>query len=331
MLLLRTVRRQVPSCVALAVVVFCGLPLDASAQAHYAGAIGPGSLYEIDVPAAWNGDLVLYAHGIVQESLPVVSAVEPGRLRGAPDALARRRVCRRGVQLLEQRMGARRRGAQDASARRHRRGEGGSAAADVPGGPFPRRAGHRQARGATPGTVRRRAGHVRAAGWRARGTRVRGQRARDLRLLLSRRASRAHRLPSRQGRDTFRRSTRAARRRCSSQVFGALSANPQATFQWATAARLPFASQTELGNSALYVIGFLLRYTNDLVARVNGKTPFDNQTYPLPGQRHEQSRRQRLPERAAQRTESSGSRRPGRASTSTSATTRRTGVSRFRC
>ena len=62
------------------------------------------------------------------------------------------------------------------------------------------------------------------------------------------------------------------------QVFGALSADPQSTFQWATAARLPFASQAELGNSALYVIGFLLRYTNDFVARVNGKTPFDNQS-----------------------------------------------------
>src|SRR5439155_10245727 len=44
----------------------------ASAQAHFEGAIGPGSLYEIDVPGAWNGDVVIYAHGIVQASLPVV-------------------------------------------------------------------------------------------------------------------------------------------------------------------------------------------------------------------------------------------------------------------
>jgi hypothetical protein len=59
-------------------------------------------------------------------------------------------------------------------------------------------------------------------------------------------------------------------------VFTALSANPAATFQWATAAKLPFINQTELGNSALYVLGFLLRYTNDFIERVNGKMPFDN-------------------------------------------------------
>ena len=41
------------------------------AQSHFAGPIGPGSSYEIDVPAVWNGDLVLYAHGIVQADEPV--------------------------------------------------------------------------------------------------------------------------------------------------------------------------------------------------------------------------------------------------------------------
>jgi hypothetical protein len=59
-------------------------------------------------------------------------------------------------------------------------------------------------------------------------------------------------------------------------VYGALAADPSATFQWATAAALPFANETELGNSALYVIGFILRYTNDLIERVNGKIPYDN-------------------------------------------------------
>ena len=39
----------------------------------------------------------------------------------------------------------------------------------------------------------------------------------------------------------------------------------------------PVRQPGRLGNSALYVIGFLPRYTNDLVARVNGATPFDNQ------------------------------------------------------
>ena len=39
---------------------------------------------------------------------------------------------------------------------------------------------------------------------------------------------------------------------------------------------MPFINQTELGSSALYVIGFLLRFTNDFIERVNGKMPFDN-------------------------------------------------------
>ena len=60
------------------------------------------------------------------------------------------------------------------------------------------------------------------------------------------------------------------------QVYAALAADPQSTFAWAVAAGLPFANATELGYSALYVVGFNLRYTNDLVDRVNGKIPYDN-------------------------------------------------------
>lgn len=61
--------------VTLAVIATASLPVfagPAAAQTHYAGDIGPGSTYEIDVPAIWNGDLVLYAHGIVQASQPVL-------------------------------------------------------------------------------------------------------------------------------------------------------------------------------------------------------------------------------------------------------------------
>src|SRR6185369_6308609 len=43
----------------------------ARAQSHFEGDIGPGSSYEIDVPATWNGALVLYAHGLIQAGLPV--------------------------------------------------------------------------------------------------------------------------------------------------------------------------------------------------------------------------------------------------------------------
>ena len=60
------------------------------------------------------------------------------------------------------------------------------------------------------------------------------------------------------------------------QVFGALSTNPDATFQWAAAAGLPFANASELGKLRPLRGGLLLRYTNDLVERVNGKIPYDN-------------------------------------------------------
>jgi hypothetical protein len=46
--------------VAAAVLASITLAGTASAQSHIDGAIGPGSLYEIDVPAVWNGSLVLY-------------------------------------------------------------------------------------------------------------------------------------------------------------------------------------------------------------------------------------------------------------------------------
>src|SRR5258706_10855221 len=54
--------------IAIVVSLFCGTPALVTAQSHYEGSAGPGALYEIDVPAEWNGDLVLYAHGIVQAS-----------------------------------------------------------------------------------------------------------------------------------------------------------------------------------------------------------------------------------------------------------------------
>jgi pimeloyl-ACP methyl ester carboxylesterase len=43
----------------------------AVAQQHVEGRVGPGALYALDMPAAWNGDLVVYAHGIVDPVLPV--------------------------------------------------------------------------------------------------------------------------------------------------------------------------------------------------------------------------------------------------------------------
>jgi pimeloyl-ACP methyl ester carboxylesterase len=54
---------------ALAILVASAWP--AAAQQHIEGQVGPGSLYALDVPASWNGDLVVYAHGIVDPVMPV--------------------------------------------------------------------------------------------------------------------------------------------------------------------------------------------------------------------------------------------------------------------
>jgi len=54
------------------VVSMVSMAVSASAQQHVEGQTGPGSLYSLDLPAVWNGDLIVYAHGIVDPALPVV-------------------------------------------------------------------------------------------------------------------------------------------------------------------------------------------------------------------------------------------------------------------
>ncbi len=55
---------------------------------HLQGEIGPGALYSIDVPAEWNGDLVLYAHGYEYPQNPV--ALPGGQFPGVSDQLLSR-------------------------------------------------------------------------------------------------------------------------------------------------------------------------------------------------------------------------------------------------
>ncbi len=43
----------------------------AFAAQHVEGTTGPGALYALDVPDVWNGDLVVYAHGILDPLAPV--------------------------------------------------------------------------------------------------------------------------------------------------------------------------------------------------------------------------------------------------------------------
>jgi pimeloyl-ACP methyl ester carboxylesterase len=55
----------------LIAIALLGTAGPALAQQHVEGETGPGALYALDMPIAWNGDLVVYAHGIVDPVLPV--------------------------------------------------------------------------------------------------------------------------------------------------------------------------------------------------------------------------------------------------------------------
>lgn len=46
-------------------------PLALDAPIHLVGETGPGTTYSIDVPQAWNGDLVVYLHGYTDPAAPV--------------------------------------------------------------------------------------------------------------------------------------------------------------------------------------------------------------------------------------------------------------------
>lgn len=62
----------------------------AAAQQHVEGEIGPGARYALDVPDPWNGDLVVYAHGIVDPVLPVTLPSTQDDFTGVRNALLAR-------------------------------------------------------------------------------------------------------------------------------------------------------------------------------------------------------------------------------------------------
>jgi pimeloyl-ACP methyl ester carboxylesterase len=264
------------SCAVLWLVLLAFTPT-AAAQSHFSGSIGPGSVYEIDVPAQWNGDLVIYAHGTVQADQPLlVPGQQPGydemraALLAANYAVAASSFSSNGWSL------------DDAVRRTHQlRGIFTSLAER------PRRVyltGHSMGALAIVKMAERFPGQYDGAlpmCGPLGGALAELQYAGDARVTFDYYfpgllpgtpfdvpAGTSFLAPGEPGGPSP----------LFLQVAASLAASPDKTVQWASAAKLPYASATELGSSALYVIGFVLRYTNDFIERVNGKIPYDNET-----------------------------------------------------
>lgn len=64
---------------ALAAILMALLPASAAAQQHITGTLSDGATYVIDVPASWNGTLLLYSHGYVApgDSNPALDVGDP--------------------------------------------------------------------------------------------------------------------------------------------------------------------------------------------------------------------------------------------------------------
>jgi pimeloyl-ACP methyl ester carboxylesterase len=264
----------------LLLAVFAGIvlalsPAASDAQAHFEGDIGPGSTYEIDVPAVWNGGLVLYAHGLVQADLPVVSpselpefAVIRTALLSSGFALAASSYSTNGWALAD----AVRRTHQlsgifksKVSAPRRTFLMGASLGALVALKLAETQAGQYDGALALCGPVGGALPEVQYVG--------------DGRVIFD------HYFPGvlpgtpffvPPGTTFLSPLDWGGPSALFTNVVTALATNPAATIRWASAANLPFNSMAELADSAIAFIGFSLRYTNDFIERVNGKLPYDN-------------------------------------------------------
>lgn len=250
----------------------------AAAQSHYEGAIGPGSSYEIDVPAVWNGDLVLYAHGIVQAAQPVVP---PTNQDGY--AAIRAALLARGYAVAASSYSSNGWALGDAVRRTHQLS-----------GIFKSKVG------APARTLL--VGHSMGALAIAKMAEVYpgqydgalpmcgplGGALTEVQYAGSARVTFDYFYPGLLPGGPFDVPEDIPFEPNPPsplflQVYNALIGLPtpdpakiQKMQDWAIAAKLPFINASELANSSLYVIAFVWRYTNDLIERVNGKIPFDN-------------------------------------------------------
>jgi pimeloyl-ACP methyl ester carboxylesterase len=261
---------RVVSTVAVLVAATAGASV---AQEHVVGQAGPGALYALDMPADWNGDLVVYAHGIVDPVLPVALPSAQDNFIAIRDALLSR-----GFAVASSSFSGNGFILKDAAQRTHQL-TGLFTERFSP----PRRvllAGHSLGSIAALKLAETYSGQYDGAlvmcGF-VDGT------TREIEYMATARLiydflfpgvipgsvfSIPEDLDYRPGTPLF------------NAVQGSLIAGfapPFKTFQFAAAAGLPGNNPGELVTSALTVLGFNLRYTRNLLQHTNGHIPFDNQ------------------------------------------------------
>ena len=250
-------------------------PIASHAQSHFEGEVGPGSTYEIDVPANWHGALVVYAHGMVQADLPVMPpSLQPQfnelrlMLLSSGFALAASSYSSNGWALAD----AVRRTHQLSGLFKSKVGE-------------PRRV---YLMGASLGALVA----VKLAETQARqydGALALcgpvGGALPELQYVGDGRVTFDYYFPGLLPGTPFDVPADAAflspldpggPSPLFLKVGPVLAVNPDRVLRWAAAANLPFANNGELAKSALYFLAFSLRFTNDFIERVNGKLPYDN-------------------------------------------------------
>lgn len=263
------------------VVAVVALSATAFAQGvrHVEGQTGPGSLYVMDVPPSWNGTLVLYAHGIVQADEPVARpSTQDGydtlrdALLAARYAVASSSFSSNGWSLA------------DAVQRTHQLGKLFASKFGQPQQIL--LAGHSMGGLAIVKLAEKYPGQY--AGALPMCAPLGGALA-EIGYAGDARVTFDYYFPGILPGTVFDVPPEAESFGMGTPLFGLVYAtltNPanQGKFlQWVQAARLPFSTDpqkmvSEMGNSAFYVLGFQLRYTNDLIERVNGKIPYDNST-----------------------------------------------------
>jgi pimeloyl-ACP methyl ester carboxylesterase len=251
-------------------VVLALTPLPSHAQTHLEGEVGPGSSYEIDVPAAWNGILVLHADGLVRADAPLQPRYDELRtsMLAAGYAIAASSHADHGWALAD----AVRRTHQLSGIFGSRVGEprrtfliGASMGALVAVKLAETYAGEYDGALAMCGPLGGALPQLQYVG--------------DGRVIFDSYfpgvlpgtpfnvpAGTAFLSPADPGGPSP----------LFLDVVAALASNPSSTIRWMSAANLPFSDMTELADSALAFIGFAFAYTNDFMERVHGMLPYDN-------------------------------------------------------